>query len=87
MAFLTLSEYKTVKGITTVANDVQIQTIMELICDHIERYCDRDFRPGGIFRTEYNEGVLDRDGFMLFVVSVIFIFFGHYRSWMLEKET
>jgi hypothetical protein len=43
MAFLTLSEYKTMKGITTTAQDALIAIYLETVQGEIEGFCNTDF--------------------------------------------
>ena len=43
MAFLTLSEYKTMKGITGETQDALITVYLGTVQDEIENYCNTDF--------------------------------------------
>ena len=43
MAFLTLSEYKTMKGITGTTQDDLITIYLGTVQDEIENYCNTDF--------------------------------------------
>ncbi len=80
---ITLSEYKTAKGITDTAGDTQLGAIIPMINSFIETYCNRQFGIGNF--TEQGEGIVDSQGRFFFKVknrpisvvnSIIIKFFG-----------
>jgi hypothetical protein len=64
---ITLSEYKTAKNITTNSNDTQLSSLIPLISDYIQKYCNREFGIG--LYTERREGVNTYDGRYMFFAS------------------
>ncbi len=57
---ITLTEYKTAKGITDSASDTQLDALLPLVSDSIEDYCNREFGVGNF--TEKAEGIVDYQG-------------------------
>ena len=56
MAFLTLSEYKTMKGITGETQDDLITIYLGTVQDEIESYCNTDFNAWEDFPCIVKDG-------------------------------
>jgi len=66
-SILSLTEYKTAKGITTTDYDAQLSALVGMANDWIEKYCNRQFGIGTY--TEQYEGVIDIMGRYIFKVK------------------
>lgn len=64
MPILTTSEYKTCRGIQVSDFDGQLDSIIPMVNDAVERYCDRSFYYGSY--TERNRGRKDYAGMLTF---------------------
>lgn len=64
---LSTSEYKTAVNISSSEYDAQLNALIPMVNDFIERYCNRVF--GAVSRTEKNRGIVDHTGRMMFTVK------------------
>lgn len=67
MALVTLTEYKTFKGITVTTYDGQISALLAAVEDAVKKWCNRDFEEATY--EEQNKGVIDARGFFHFRVK------------------
>jgi len=67
MEILTLTEYKTLKGIVDTSNDTQISAILPMISDWIKKFCNRSFES--TIYTENKKGLIDSLGRLVFYVQ------------------
>ncbi len=90
---ITAQQFKDAKGITVNTYDTQIDTLLPLVSDFIERYCHRKFGTDDF--TEKRRGIIDAEGRYIFhvknlpiisITSVSLRFFGTTQSLTVDVD-
>ena len=64
---ISLTEYKSLRGITDTSKDAQISALLPMVSDWIRQFCNRDFESTSY--TEKRKGLIDNLGRYVFFVK------------------